>query len=123
MILSPVKHKADQQKGRFGGSPRSRGRYLTAEVKAVDSDSDWFRIRLRVFPEVGAEPINGTVTFYLHQSFAHDERPVRAKNGEATLVVYAYGAFTVGAVLDEGSTQLELDLATLANAPQEFKDR
>jgi hypothetical protein len=122
-MIAEIKNKADQQKGRFGGEYQRNGRILTAEVSAVDDDEDWYRIRLRVFPEPNAKPIEGKVTFYLHQSFDEDERTVVAKRGEASLTVYAYGAFTVGASLDGGQTLLELDLSALRSAPRRFRER
>ena len=44
-------------------------------------------------------------------------------NGIATLQLIAYGAFTVGAECDGGTTKLELNLAELPDAPQLFKER
>jgi hypothetical protein len=123
MKLPKITNKADQQKGRFGGENSRNGRYLDAVVKPDKDDEDWFEIKLRVFPEPKSPPIQGTVTFYLHQSFRNDERQVRARDGEARLTVYAYGAFTVGAVLDDEETVLELDLAELETAPIEFRER
>jgi hypothetical protein len=113
----------DQQKGRFGGKYKRNGRYLTAEVTSVSGDKDWYRVRLRVFPEPGQPPIEGKATFYLHQSFEEDEIRIKAKQGEATLTIYSYGAFTVGAVVDDGNTPLELDLAELTTAPKRFRER
>jgi len=117
--IGPITNKADQQKGRFGEQSESAGRILTATVRP--DGKDWFEIRLTVRPKDGAPPIKGYVTFYLHQSFPQDEKTVLAKNGKAQLVLHAYGAFTVGAVLDGGNTLLELDLSTLKGAaPEDF---
>jgi hypothetical protein len=123
MVPGPITNRADQQKGRFGGKFTRAGRALTAEVKAVPDDDDWFQIKLRVVPEPGTPGIKGMVTFYLHQSFAKNIKSVRAVGGEAKLSVFAFGAFTVGAVIDEEQVELELDLAELSNAPKKFRQR
>lgn len=120
--LSKGTDKFDIQKGRFGGSPHRNGRTLTAEVKDVPGDKDWFKIRLRVFPDPSSPPIKGNVTFFLHETFPENERTVKAINGEAKLLLFAWGAFTVGAVLDDGKTELELDLAELSNTPKRFRE-
>ncbi|HEX5258716.1 MAG TPA: pYEATS domain-containing protein, partial [Sphingomicrobium sp.] len=60
--------------------------------------------------------------FYLHPSFGKAVRSVAfGADGRANLVLYAYGAFTIGAVLEDG-TRLELNLATLPGAPDQFRN-
>jgi len=64
------------------------------------------------------------VQFFLHDTFKND-RPIVTvgPNGAAELKLTAWGAFTVGAIADDGRTKLELDLQTLEDAPVEFRGR
>jgi SIR2-like domain/prokaryotic YEATS domain len=111
----------DPQKGRWEGKSERNGRMLSAEVKRTD-DSDWFLVKLKVEPSTTrSKPLTGRVTFYLHPTFTPDKVTIYAKDGRAEYEVYSYGAFTVGAVADNGKTKLELDLSTLAEAPPKFK--
>lgn len=112
----------DPQKGRFGGKSVAEGYGLEATVKPTPDDEDWFQIELTVKSVDDREPLSGPVKFYLHPTFRVDERTVVARNGNASLSVFAYGAFTVGAVVND-RVPLELDLAELADAPQEFRER
>jgi cellulose biosynthesis protein BcsQ len=109
----------DPQKGQWGGKNRHNGRELTATVVRVSKN--WFEIILTV-RTVRSKPLTGPVTFHLHQSFENETETVEADDGEATLTLHAYGAFTVGAVMDDGRTTLELDLAELKGAPKEFRE-
>ncbi len=57
----------------------------------------------------------------MHNTFRRDNQSVPVKDGTAALVLGpVYDAFTVGVEADSGATKLELDLATLTNAPKEF---
>jgi hypothetical protein len=109
----------DPNKGHFGGKPTRNGRTLSARVEEVEED--WYEIRLQVVRESGA-PLIGKVKFHLHPTFDSDVRSVSVKDGRAIETVWAYGAFTVGAVADGGKTRLELDLATLKGTPRRFRD-
>jgi cellulose biosynthesis protein BcsQ len=109
----------DPQRGRWGGSSKQAGRELVATVR--EESEDWFSVDLRVRPENDV-PLRGTVEFHLHDTFDPDVERVSARNGEAKLHLYAAGAFTVGALLEDGTT-LELDLATLPDAPKVFRER
>jgi hypothetical protein len=75
---------------------------------------------LTVGPDGAAPPVQGPVVFHLHDTFSPNVIPVDPVGGVATLDLTSYGAFTVGAILADG-TKLELDLASLAEAPQEFR--
>jgi hypothetical protein len=128
-ILSSSKARRDRRdrndphKGAFGGSPTSNGRKLSAKVTKT-SDKDLFDILLTVESTDSTRPLVGSVKFYLHPSFAREiiDRPVEA-NGTATLPLVAWGAFTVGVRADDGRTELELDLASLEDAPERFRSR
>jgi hypothetical protein len=126
---SPRKiNSLDPQKGQWGGDPTSNGWTITAKVEKVEDD--WFGITLRVGAAASAantrkKQLKGHVTFYLHDTFPQPVRVVKARNGAAVLELSSYGAFTVGVLIDQDKTMLELDLAELKNsdAPQEFRER
>lgn len=67
-------------------------------------------------------PLQGRVKFHLHSSFDPAVETVAVEDGQATLTLHAYGAFTVGAETDGGRTHLELDLAALPQAPKYFRE-
>jgi hypothetical protein len=119
-------HAGDPQKTRFGGKEENKGRRLTADVEASSVKSEWCKVTLKVSSAVGWPPLKGEIHFFLHDTFSPDRYTIPvAKNGEATLVVRAVGAFTVGAIADNGETFLELDLATSPNvdAPEDWRSR
>jgi hypothetical protein len=112
----------DPWKGVFGNQRVSGTRELDAEVTLIGTPG-LFRVRLQVrSTNPKRDPLRGFVQFFLHPTFGND-RPVVTvgPSGVAELTVTAWGAFTVGALADDGRTKLELDLAELAAAPFEFK--
>jgi MinD-like ATPase involved in chromosome partitioning or flagellar assembly len=116
----PPSDPDDPQKNRWGGLPERNGRRLAAEVKELAKT--WFEIVLKVKAFSG-DPLRGEVIFHLHDSFKPTGvRTAPVRQGVATLKLRAYGAFTVGAVADDGRTNLELDLATLPGAPKYFRE-
>jgi hypothetical protein len=120
----PVKDPEDPNKGRFGGSAQRNGWTLSVvgdQVRRL-SNSDWFQFELRVNKE-GEEP-PGMVEFHLHDTFPQPVQRVKLVKGEATLPIIAYGCFTVGAVMPDGETELELDLSDSSiRSPREFLER
>lgn len=115
----------DPWKGKFGGSTVNNDREIRAEVKPIPGRSGLYAIRLTVrslHPDTN--PLKGAVQFFLHPTF-NDPKPVVpvGPNGVAELNLKAWGAFTVGALADDGKTKLELDLSELETAPPEFKSR
>ena len=116
----------DPQKGQWGGQASQNGYELSASVTAVDSDNDLFRVILHVL-YTGPAPVqpSNSVTFHLHDTFVPAVRQVPFQDQKATLELWAWGAFTVGAVTTD-HTQLELDLSDpdlVPNAPQAFRER
>jgi hypothetical protein len=111
----------DPNKGLFGGSPVAKGRVLVGSVKPSESNANWFRVHLQVLSFDPDRPLRGAVDFHLHPTFRNPVVTCSVDRGVATLTVVAYGAFTVGAVADSGDTRLELDLASLPDAPAQFK--
>lgn len=110
----------DPQKGAWGGMPERNGRLLSAKVKGIGDD--WYGISLSV-TSTDRGPLTGTVEFHLHPTFVPSVRTTGIKDDKATLYLEAYGAFTVGAKVDGGTTRLELDLAQLKTAPKAFRER
>lgn len=123
--LPPVTNKNDPQKGRFGGREVANGRRISATVEPSAVRSDWCIVTVVVHPEPGAPALSGQVKFYVHDTFVPNRYTISVDRGEARLQLRAWGAFTVGAVADDGATLLELDLATSPNvvAPDDWRHR
>ncbi|MFD0894701.1 TIR domain-containing protein [Luteolibacter ambystomatis] len=109
----------DPQKGRWGTQSRRDGYEIQAHVKEITPE--WFGVELFVRSS-GDRPLNGTVEFHLHDSFNPNIERVPVRFGEARLSLRAYGAFTVGAMVND-ETILELDLSELPQAPEVFRNR
>jgi hypothetical protein len=109
----------DPQKGRWGGQSRRFGRELRASGRELSPG--WFEIDL-VVATLNGPPLTGSVQFHLHPTFAKPTVAVDAEDGQATFTLTTYGAFTVGAVADDGRTTLELDLSAVEQLPKEFRD-
>jgi hypothetical protein len=116
---------SDPWKGVFGGQSINNDRQIQAEVKLIPGSAGLFAIRLVVsslHPQ--SNPLIGAVQFFLHPTFKNDQPVITVgPTGIAELNTKAWGAFTVGALADDGQTKLELDLAQLATAPPEFRSR
>lgn len=110
----------DPRKEMFGGQSTAGGRTISATVTPIKGDRDWFDVEIVVRPTPGAPPLAGKVTFYLHPTFSPPIKPAVVRGGVASIELVSYGAFTVGAVADDGATELELDLATIKDAPKRF---
>jgi hypothetical protein len=115
----------DPWKGLFGGASTNNDRQMQAEVNPISGSSGLYAIRLTVkssHPETN--PLKGAVQFFLHPTF-RDAKPVITvgQNGIAELNLKAWGAFTVGAIADDGQTKLEVDLSQIETAPEEFRSR
>ncbi len=112
----------DPWRGQFGGKSENGGYRLSAEV-GRSNVSDYFSVRLRVSRVVPASGAAQEVEFFLHPTFPkpHVKRRLN-RRGQADLALLAWGAFTVGARLDNG-VELELNLAELSTAPETFRQR
>lgn len=113
----------DPWKGQFGGLARSGGCYLRAEVKPIIGEPDWFIIHLEAGSTDPRSPLNGVVKFFLHPTFASNKPEVIARFGKSDLWLKAWGAFTVGALVNGEHAQLELDLAKEKSFPALFRSR
>ena len=112
----------DPQKGQWGGSASANG--WTASAKVTPIDTDWFDIVITVeAAKKAGKKLAGHVKFHLHDTFADPERRVRVSRGKAVLNVEAYGAFTVGILVERDRTMLELDLAETPGAPKRFREQ
>jgi hypothetical protein len=85
-------------------------------------DGRWLDFEL-VVESTGTRPLAGEVHFYLHDSFARPHYRRAVKNGQARLKLRSFGAFTAGAVADEGRTELELDLSLQSGLPLSWRQR
>jgi hypothetical protein len=112
----------DPQKGRWGGKPESGDWQLSAEVHELSPD--WYSILLRVRAIPGSSKgLHDGVIFHLHDSFTKPVVEVQPKGNEVVYKAAAYGAFTVGALVKQDDTRLELDLAELPSAPKAFREQ
>lgn len=113
----------DPQKKQWGGNAKANNRELKADVQEFTTNI--YRINIQVIstnPEEYPLEEGDVVLFALHQSFGEPPfRYVKVENGSAKLSLISYGSFTIGAYVDHGSTELELDLAELPNVSDYFK--
>jgi hypothetical protein len=96
---------------------------IEATVSPLVQDPQFFKVELRTVAETAARAaqLQGTkVLYFLHPTFGNQPRvSYFGADGTAPLELFAYGAFTVGALLDDGS-RLELNLAAVPGAPARF---
>ncbi len=111
----------DPHRGQWGGKAVSAGRQLLAQVTAVEGIDRWFTVDLSV-ARTGGDPLTGDVMFYLHPRIEPSIRRATPHEDTANIAMRTWGAFTVGATTDAGTVRLELDLASLPDAPQIFRD-
>jgi len=118
-----ITHHDDPQKGQWKSNAVNNERELKATV--VEETKGLYKINLQV---VSTDPKNNPlkngdiILFALHNTFGeHPFKLVKVEKQSAELDFYAYGSFTVGAFADNGTTELELDLAELPNVSSHFK--
>jgi len=112
----------DPQKGQWGGRSLWNGWLLSGEVHELVPD--WYAIELTVTPaEKSGKVLVSPVEFHLHDTFPEPVLTVNAADGRAVLRTAAFGAFTVGAFIEQDGTCLELDLAELPSAPKRFREQ
>ena len=114
----------DPWKGQFGEQRERNHRRLSAEVTPVAGDEGWFRLRLWVnsTDEIN-HPLQDRVRFFVHPTFGVTKPFVDIVAGKAEIRLKAWGAFTVGALADEGKTELEYDLELDSAFPKRFRER
>lgn len=122
--ISPGEVDDDPWKGQFGGQAEAGGLRLSARVEPFAGSTDWFLIHLQLRAASPRQVLRGPVRFYLHPTFARSQLTIDTPpEGVIELRLKAWGAFTVGALVLQDNTRLELDLAELADAPVVFKSR
>ncbi len=119
-IDSIIKYVDDPQKEKWGGSPVSNNRKISASVFPLGNIPQVFKIVVSVISTDIDRALKGKVIFHLHPSFPNPSPEIYVVHGEAKLELIAWGAFTIGAEADNKSTKLELDLSELPDAPVQF---
>ena len=113
----------DPQKGKWGKLPIANDRKMTATIVSSHIPN-FYEVTLTVMSTNADKPLKGYVNFHLHNTFRNPNPIIAVEDNKAVLrLKMVYGAFTVGAEADNGQTKLELDLAELPDAPQDFKER
>jgi outer membrane murein-binding lipoprotein Lpp len=115
----------DPIKGQFGGKPKDENENFELLLADFTESSvkGWYNLTFKVRAlNPSKKPLEGNVTFYLHPTFRPDVEKVKVVNGVALMSKIAWGAFTIGAELEDG-TQLEYDLAENTDLPQDFRKR
>lgn len=125
-VLPAITHPDDPQKGRFGEKPERNFRELKANV-TKSHIPDFYQVEIWVESTDPQHPLDADVVFYLHDSFSPSVYSIKTdefRNGKALDDdILSYGAFTVGAITDNGKTMLELDLSADPRFPKEFRER
>lgn len=117
-----AKTPSDPQKSQWGEKSEVNQRKIEAEVKEIVQG--FYSIKIRVISTNPSIPLEDgeIVLLALHQTFGTPPfRYVKVVNGVAEVKLISYGSFTVGALVDKGKTELELDLAELPNVSAYFK--
>jgi hypothetical protein len=113
----------DPQKGQWKSNSINNERELKATV--IEEAKGLFKIKLQVVstnPKNNPLKTDDLILFALHNTFGDPPfKLVKTDNHTAELSFYTYGSFTVGAFADNGTTELELDLAELPNVSSYFK--
>lgn len=112
----------DPQKDQWGGKNENNNRKMTATVCPLGNTKSLYKVDVKIESTDPKDPMVETspVLFALHNTYRNPFKLVAVKGGIATIELVVYGAFTVGAFVDNGRTPLELDLATIPGAPKEF---
>ncbi len=120
---SPDVVASDPWKGRFGSRAASNGFRLVLLGWEPSNDPDFLSLHVAVTREDGKDVEPRTVArFFLHPTFNPYTQDVPFRGQEATFTCYAYGAFTLGVLVSDG-TRLELDLEEDTRLPVHFRDR
>jgi hypothetical protein len=122
-VNNPEKFVAnDPQKNQWGNLSINKNRKLTATVEPMPGNTKLYKIKMEVFSTSTMDPLNGTVLFHLHPTFANPDQEIKVINGKAELFLLSWGSFTVGAETDNKAIKLELDLAGLPGVSEEFRN-
>ena len=121
-----IQDSSDPWKGQFGKRNETNHRKLSATIYPIPG-TEFCTIYLKVdSTDPIRYPLKGLVRFFLHPTVKpkHIIDVAVEPNGVAELTLHPiWGAFTVGVNVDNGKTQLELDLSELEQAPLYFRNR
>ena len=120
-IVSSLQYSDDPEKGKWGNLSINNDKRITASVVAMENNPKLFKVTLHVTSINSSKSLKGKVTFHLHPTFVNSIRTIEAENGIAQLHLIAYGAFTVGVQIEDG-TKLELNLAEDMSFPEVFRN-
>ncbi|TRX36593.1 hypothetical protein FNW52_08275 [Flavobacterium sp. ZT3R18] len=116
-------NNSDPQNGQWGLHAINNERELTATV--IEETKGLYKIKLKLIstnPDNNPLDSSDLVLFALYNTFGDPPiRLVKVENQCAELELYSYGAFTVGAFVDKGTTELELNLGNLPDVSYYFK--
>ncbi len=112
-----VVYPNDPWSGLLLGGASQGGYDISAEVERNSRYSNMFNLRVIVKAVDGAGAVGKSAWFLIHPTFGAEPRAAAFDaNGEAILSLVTYAAFTVGAILEDG-TLLELNLASVDALP------
>lgn len=118
-----IVNNEDPQKGQWKSKPINNERELKATVS--EETKGLYHINLQVIstnPKKNPLKEGEYILFALHNTFGNPPfKLVKIEKETAELSFYSYGSFTVGAFADNGTTELELDLAELPGVSNYFK--
>lgn len=115
-LKRPLQNLEDPNFGRFGGKASQQGFRLSSEFSFHSSSI--VTIRLKVVAEKNSNVSPGdSVWFCLHPTFNPQWVRTHFQGFTATLVLRAWGGFTVGAWLPAQRVELECDLSRANDAP------
>lgn len=123
-VIGEITYADDPQKGRFGGKREVNNKRLDAAV--LKSSIPMFYNVIIWVEATNNQPLKGDIILYLHDSFANPVRVIKEEEfteGKAVVKVKAWGAFTAGAVCDNGETLLEYDLSMDEKFPAAFREK
>jgi hypothetical protein len=120
-LISPLRSPKDTHNRKFGRHCIVNGYRCCAEVSYCDDNECY--VTLEVISLDVPRLLDGKVIFHLHESYHQSSRHILAKNNRAIYEITAHdGPFTVGAVVLNDDTRLELDLATIPGAQKWWYD-
>jgi hypothetical protein len=116
----PVKDKTDLQNGRWGGLSSKNGFTLAADVEKKKYFPKLFILTLQIKRTSDEARPQDVAAFFIHDTFPKEIVYVKFdETNVAVLQLTCYEAFTVGAMLEDGS-DLELDLNKIPGLPKGF---
>jgi hypothetical protein len=118
-----ITNKDDPQKGQWKSNSTKQERELKATV--IEETKGLFKIDIQIislYPQVNPLKNDDIILLALHDTFGNPPfRLLKVVNQVAELSFYSFGSFTIGAFVDYGTIELELDLAELPNVSTYFK--